>query len=80
MDAASSQQLRRRGAPRLLDDCAALERLAPRLLDDCAALERLAASEGPSARARLERELGHELAALLLGALAADRRTALALP
>ena len=67
MDAASSQQLRRRGAPRLLDDCAALERLA--------------ASEGPSARARLESELGRELAALLLGAVAAaaDRRTAWAL-
>lgn len=67
MDAASSQQLRRRGAPRLLDDCAAFERLA--------------ASEGPSARARLESELGRELAVLLLGALAAaaDRRKAWAL-
>jgi hypothetical protein len=67
MDAASSQQLRRRGAPRLLDDCAALERLA--------------AAERPSARARLETELGHELAALLVGALTvmAERRTAWAL-
>ena len=67
MDAASSQQLRRRGAPRLLDDCAALERLA--------------ATERPSARARLEGELGHELAALLVGALTAvaERRTAWAL-
>jgi hypothetical protein len=67
MDAASSQQLRRRGAPRLLDDCAAFERLAAR--------------QRPSARARLESELGHELAALLLGALTvtADRRTAWAL-
>ena len=67
MDAASSQQLRRRGAPRLLDDCAALARLA--------------AGEGPSARARLESELGLELAALLLGALAsaADRRPVWAL-
>ncbi|HYY74896.1 MAG TPA: hypothetical protein VE644_01080 [Gaiellaceae bacterium] len=67
MDAASSQQLRRRGASRLLGDCAALERLA--------------ASDRPSARARLESELGHELAALLVGALAAvaDRRSAWAL-
>lgn len=67
MDAVSSQQLRRRGASRLLGDCAALERLAP--------------SDRPSARARLESELGHELAALLLDALAAvaERRPGWAL-
>jgi hypothetical protein len=67
MDAASSQQVRRRGAPRLLDDCAAFERLA--------------ACDRPSARARLEGELGPDLAALLVFALAAvaDRQPAFAL-
>jgi hypothetical protein len=57
---ASPRELGRRGAPRLLHLCAALERIA--------------ASEGPSARARLETELGSELADLLLGALAAEHR------
>jgi hypothetical protein len=67
MDAASSQQLRGRGAPTLLRHCAALERIT--------------STDVPSARARLEDELGAELADLLVGALAAHagRRTAFAL-
>ncbi|HEX2045235.1 MAG TPA: hypothetical protein VHF23_06380 [Gaiellaceae bacterium] len=60
MDAASSQPFGARGAPRLLHVCAALERAS--------------AGERPSARARLESEVGSELAELLLGALATGRR------
>lgn len=60
MDAASSPQHRGRGAPRLLHLCAALERAS--------------AGERPSARARLESEVGIELAELLLGALVAHGR------
>lgn len=56
MDAASIQYLHGRGAPRLLEHCAALERVT--------------SGERPSARVRLELELGGELAALLVGALA----------
>jgi hypothetical protein len=59
MDAASSHQVGERGAPRLLQDCAAVARIT--------------ASRGPSARARLERELGCELTELLVGALAHGR-------
>jgi hypothetical protein len=58
MDAASSQRLRQRGAPRLLAHFAALERVT--------------ASGGPTAKARLEHELGPELAERLVGALARD--------
>jgi hypothetical protein len=67
MDAASSQQLEGRGAPRLLEHCAVLARIT--------------APDAPSARARLERELGCELTELLVGALARPRalRPALAL-
>jgi hypothetical protein len=43
---------------------------APRLLEHCAAFARITGSEGLSARARLERELGCELADLLVDALA----------
>jgi hypothetical protein len=43
---------------------------AARLLEHCAALARITGTEGLSARARLERELGSELADLLVGALA----------
>lgn len=57
MDAASIQHLDGRGAPRLLEHCAALDRVT--------------GSERPSARARLELELGGDLAELLVGALAA---------
>ena len=56
MDAAPAQHLDGRGAPRLLEHCAALERVTR--------------GERPSARARLELELGGELAALLVAALA----------
>lgn len=56
MDAASGQQFVGRGAPRLLEHFAALERVTGR--------------EEPSARSRLELELGGELADLLVGALA----------
>jgi hypothetical protein len=59
MDAASSQRLRSRGAPRLLAHFVALERVT--------------AVEPVSARARLERELGCELADLLVGALVRPR-------
>jgi hypothetical protein len=58
--AASTQDLHSRGAPRLLEHCAALERVT--------------GGEGPSARARLELELGGDLAELLVGALAAPGR------
>jgi hypothetical protein len=40
----------------------------------CAALERSSACARPSARARLESEVGSDLAELLLGALVPDRR------
>ena len=56
MDAASPQQAGGRGAHRLLHHCSALARVT--------------ASEGPSARDRLESELGCELTRLLIGALA----------
>ena len=59
MDAAPGQHLRGRGAPRLLEHFAALDRITR--------------SEGPSGRVRLERELGWELAELLVGALARAR-------
>jgi hypothetical protein len=61
MDATGRQQIHGRGAPRLLAHFALLERVTSR--------------EEPSARARLELELGGELAELLVGALArAGRR------
>ena len=41
----------------------------PRLLEDCAAFERLVGSERSSARARLDDLLGGELAGLLCRAL-----------
>jgi hypothetical protein len=47
---------------------------APRLLEHCAVLERVTGGERPSARARLERELGCDLAELLVGALARPGR------
>ena len=56
MDAASAHDLHGRGAPRLLRHFAALERLT--------------SVDGPSGRARLESELGCDLAELLVGALA----------
>ncbi len=46
----------------------------PRLLRHFAALEHLTSSDGPSGRARLESELGCDLAELLVGALARSRR------
>jgi hypothetical protein len=42
---------------------------APRLLEHCAAVERLVQAESDSARARLEDELGGHLAGLLCRAL-----------
>jgi len=42
---------------------------APRLLEHCAAVERLVRAEGGTARARLEEELGGHLAGLLCRAL-----------
>jgi hypothetical protein len=60
VDAASIQHLNGRGAPRLLEHCAALERVT--------------SAERPSARARLELELGGALAELLVGALAGPDR------
>jgi len=47
---------------------------APRLLEHCAALERVTSDERPSARARLELELGGDLAELLVGALVGPGR------
>jgi hypothetical protein len=44
-----------------------------RLLEDCAALERFDEAR-PSARDRLQHVLGHELAGLLLRALAGNHR------
>jgi len=55
---------------------------APLLLDHCAAVERLLRAEGVTARARLEDELGGHLAGLLCRALVqrqASRAVALAL-
>lgn len=60
MDAAPAHDLQGRGAPRLLRHFAVLERLT--------------ASEGPSGQARLESELGCDLAEFLVGALARPRR------
>lgn len=60
MDAAPAQDLHGRGAPRLLRHFAALELLTQ--------------DAGPSGRARLERELGGDLAELLLDALARPAR------
>jgi hypothetical protein len=60
MDAASPQQVGGQGAPRLLRHCDALARVT--------------SSERPSARDRLELELGCELARLLVDALSGDRR------
>jgi hypothetical protein len=60
MNAASLQRLEGRGARRLLADFAAIERVT--------------AGEGGSARARLECELGHELAERLVCALASRPR------
>lgn len=54
MDAAPGQQVQGRGAPRLLAHFAALDRVT---------------NDWPSARARLELELGGELTDLLVGAL-----------
>jgi hypothetical protein len=57
MDARPGHDLQGRGVPRLLRDVDALERLT----GDAGA---------PTGRVRLERELGYELAQLLVGALA----------
>ncbi|HEX5468179.1 MAG TPA: hypothetical protein VFW80_03930 [Gaiellaceae bacterium] len=46
---------------------------APRLLEHCAAVERLIDTESGSARARLEAELGGQLASLLCRALVQRR-------
>jgi hypothetical protein len=46
---------------------------APRLLEHCAAVERLVGAEGRTARARLENELGGHLAGLLCRALVQRR-------
>jgi hypothetical protein len=46
---------------------------APRLLEHCAAVERLVGAEGGTARARLENELGGHLAGLLCRALVQRR-------
>jgi hypothetical protein len=61
VDAASMQYLSARGAPRLLEHCAVLERVT--------------SGERPSARARLDLELGGDLAELLVGALASPGRS-----
>jgi hypothetical protein len=45
------------------------DRGAPRLLEHCAAYERMLGAQGRSARARLESTLGDELASLLYRAL-----------
>jgi hypothetical protein len=60
VNAASIQHLKSRGAPRLLEHCAALDRVT--------------GGERPSARARLDLELGGDLAELLVGALARSGR------
>jgi hypothetical protein len=66
MDAAFPQQVGGQGAPRILRHCDALAQVT--------------ASERPSARDRLELELGYELAGLLIEALSAggSRRHCLA--
>lgn len=56
MDAAAAHDLQGPGIPRLLRHFAAFERLTGDL-------------DGPSGRVRLERELGCDLAELLVGAL-----------
>jgi hypothetical protein len=56
MDGPPIQRLQSRGAPRLLADFAALERITD--------------GDGPSGRQRLELEVGWELADFLVGALA----------
>jgi hypothetical protein len=60
VNAASIQRFKGRGAPRLLEHCAALDRVT--------------GDERPSARARLDLELGGDLAELLVGALARSGR------
>ncbi|HXV35008.1 MAG TPA: hypothetical protein VD769_13450 [Gaiellaceae bacterium] len=60
MDAAPAQDRHGRGAPRLLRHFAALDRLTR--------------DEGPTGRARLELELGGDLAHLLVDALARPAR------
>ncbi len=60
MDAASASFLNGRGAPRLLRQFAIVERLTRD-------------NDWPSGRARLEREVGCELAELLVGALVSVR-------
>jgi hypothetical protein len=52
------------------------ERGAPRLLEHCAALERMLGSDGASARSRLESLLGGDLTALLCRALTRGPRPA----
>jgi hypothetical protein len=52
----------------------------PRLLEHCEALRRVTGFEAGSARARLELELGSELAARLVVALAAGGRGRTPLP
>ena len=52
------------------------ERGAPRLLADFAALERITRGDGPSGRHRLELEVGCELADFLVSALARSGRRA----
>jgi hypothetical protein len=52
---------------------------APRLLEHCAALERLAETDLGDARARLELELGGDLAGLLCRALVQRRPSRAAL-
>jgi hypothetical protein len=56
MDGPAIERLQRRGAPRLLADFAALERITE--------------GDGPSGRDRLELEVGFELADFLVSALA----------
>jgi hypothetical protein len=56
MDGLAIEKLQRRGAPRLLADFAALERITE--------------GDGPSGRDRLELEVGCELADFLVSALA----------
>jgi hypothetical protein len=56
MEDAPIHRLQRRGAPRLLADFAALERITD--------------GDGPSGRYRLELEVGYELADFLVSALA----------
>jgi hypothetical protein len=45
------------------------DRIAPRLLEDCATLDRLTSTQGCTARDRLEALIGNELAGLLCRAL-----------